>query len=655
MAAPPPTRRLPCERGDQGWAATNFDQMVTKGTAALRNAYLDYFVARGHSVIPRASLVPREDPTTLFTGSGMQPLIPYLLGERNPAGDRLVDSQPCFRAEDIDEVGDTRHTTFFEMLGNWGLGSYFKAEQLPWLFGFLTETLGLDPGRLFVTVFSGSPKWDIPRDDESAGIWTELFAGVGIAAPTRDLETSEMAASIGIGDARIAFYDESNCWWSRAGAPEAMPVGEPGGPDSEVFFLFDQVPHDTAFGAHCHPHCDCGRYIEIGNSVFMQYRRTESGFQELEQRNVDFGGGLERMAMAMLDSPDVFRIDLLWPVVEHLQRLSGYSYDDRNVPLRIIADHTRALVFLAADGVVPSNTAQGYVMRRFARRALRQGHALGIEDELLGPAVGPVVTAYGDAYPELSQRQHDIVDVLSHEEILFRRTLSRGVREFAKIVGTQLTGDAVFMLFDTYGFPPELSIEEAVSTATPVDPAWRQRYDDLMREQRERSKTAAQGLFKGGLADHSEATTELHTATHLLYKALREVLGDHVVQRGSNVTAERLRFDFSHPAKMTQEERDKVERIVNEAIDHDWPMSFRELSTEEAFLEGALGAFGDKYGDTVKVYTAGDPSGEWYSKEICGGPHVEHTGVLGHFRIVKEESSSAGVRRIRAVVEDRAT
>ena len=625
------------------------------GTAALRNAYLDYFVGRGHSVIPGASLVPREDPTTLFTGSGMQPLMPYLLGEAHPAGDRLVDSQPCFRAEDIDEVGDTRHTTFFEMLGNWSLGSYFKVEQLPWLFAFLTETLGLDPERLFVTVFSGSSKWHIPRDEESAEIWTALFAGVGIVAPTRDLGTSQIAASIGIGDARIGFYDESNCWWSRAGTPEAMPVGEPGGPDSEVFFLFDQVVHDPAFGAECHPHCDCGRFIEIGNSVFMQYRRTEAGFEELEQRNVDFGGGLERMAMAMLDSPDAFRIDLLRPLVEHLERLSGTSYDDRNTPLRIVADHVRALVFLAADGVVPSNTAQGYVMRRFARRALRQGHALGIEEELLGPLVEPVVAAYGEAYLELSQRQGGIVDVLRHEETLFRRTLSRGVREFGKIVGSQLTGDAVFMLFDTYGFPPELSIEEAVSAGTAVDPKWRQRYDDLMSEQRERSKTAAQGLFKGGLADQSEATTELHTATHLLYEALREVLGEHVVQRGSNVTAERLRFDFSHPAKMTQEERDEVARIVNEAIDHDWPMSFREMAPQEAFNEGALGAFGDKYGETVKVYTAGDPSSEWFSKEICGGPHVEHTGVLGHFRITKEESSSAGVRRIRAVLEDRAT
>jgi alanyl-tRNA synthetase len=627
--------------------------MAILGTADIRRAFLDQFTARGHAVIPGASLVPHEDPTTLFTGSGMQPLIPYLLGEVHPAGHRLVDSQPCFRAEDIDEVGDTRHTTFFEMLGNWSLGSYFKAEQLPWFFAFLTETLGLDPAHLFVTVFSGSPRWAIAPDDESVAIWTDLFAGAGLAAPTRELGTSVAAASIGIGDARIILYDESNCWWSRAGTPDAMPIGEPGGPDSEVFYLFDQVAHDPAFGRECHPHCDCGRYIELGNSVFMQYRRTGAGFEELAQRNVDFGGGLERLAMATLDSPDVFHIDLLWPLVDHLEKRSGTSYDEEQAPLRIVADHVRALTFLAADGVVPSNTAQGYVMRRFARRAMRQGYALGISGDLLAPLVAPVVAAYRDAYPELSDREGEIVEVLSREEGVFRRTLSRGVREFAKIAGSTLTGEAVFTLFDTYGFPPELSLEEAVSTGTPVDPAWRQRYEDLMNEQRRRSKTAAKGLFKGGLADQSEATTKLHTATHLLYKALRLVLGDHVVQRGSNVTAERLRFDFSHPAKMTPEERDQVERIVNEAIDHDWPVSFREIPTGEAFAEGALGAFGDKYGETVKVYTAGDPLGEWYSKEICGGPHVEHTGALGRFRITKEESSRAGVRRIRAVVEDR--
>jgi alanyl-tRNA synthetase len=429
-------------------------------------------------------------------------------------------------------------------------------------------------------------------------------------------------------------------------------VGEPGGPDSEVFFLFDQVPHDTAFGAHCHPHCDCGRYIEIGNSVFMQYRRTIEGFEELPQRNVDFGGGLERLAMARLDSPDVFRIDVLWPLVERICALAGVVYEDQHTPLRIIADHARAVVFLAANGVVPTNTAQGYVMRRFARRALRQGHILGITDDVLGPLVAPVVDAYAEAYPELGERAEEITDVVQREESLFRRTLSRGVREFPKVAGSRLSGDAVFTLFDTYGFPPELSLEEAVAAGMPVEDAWRPRYDELMESQRERSRTSAQGLFKGGLADQSAATTELHTATHLLYQALRQVLGDHVVQRGSNVTAERLRFDFSHPTKMAPAELEQVEQVVNEAIARDWPMGFREMPPAQAFAGGALGAFGDKYGETVKVYTAGDPAGEWYSKEICGGPHVESTGVLGRFRILKEESSSAGVRRIRAVVED---
>ncbi len=628
--------------------------MTLRGTAEIRRAYLDHFTARGHAVVPPASLVPREDPTTLFTGSGMQPLIPYLLGIPHPAGDRLTDSQPCFRAEDIDEVGDTRHTTFFEMLGNWGLGSYFKAEQLPWFFEFLTATLGLDPRRLFVTVFSGSPRWHVPRDDESAGIWSELFAAAGIEPTGRELGTSERAAATEGEQTRISFYDESNCWWSRSGPPDSMPAGEPGGPDSEVFYLFEGVRHDAAYGRFCHPHCDCGRFIEIGNSVFMQYLRTDDGFEDLPQRNVDFGGGLERMTMACLDSPDVFRIDLLWPLVQAVAERAGVAYEEHQSALRIMADHARALVFLAADGVVPKNTAQGYVMRRFARRALRQGHTLGLASDVLAPLVAPVVAAYAEAYPELGRREKEITEVLDAEEILFRRTLSRGLREFAKLAGSELTGDAVFTLFDTYGFPPELSLEEAELSGTPVDAGWRPRYDQLMAEQRERSKSEP-GFFKGGLADQTEATTELHTATHLLYKALRLVLGDHVVQRGSNVTAERLRFDFSHPSKMTPEELAEVERIVNEAIQRDWPMGFRELPTPQAFEEGALGAFGDKYGETVKVYTAGDPAGEWYSKEICGGPHVAHTGELGRFRIVKEESSGAGVRRIRAVVEDSAS
>lgn len=617
----------------------------------IRARYFSYFEERGHVVIPRAALIPREDPTTLFTGSGMQPLIPYLLGAVHPAGDRLVDSQTCFRSEDVDEVGDNRHTTFFEMLGNWGLGSYFKAEQLPWLMTFLVDELGLDPHRLHVSVFAGAPAFDIPPDEESVGLWTELFTARGVPVTMADPGTGERAAAEGTNDARITLYDESKCWWSRVGSAAGMPVGEPGGPDSEVFFRFDQVEHDTAYGVHCHVHCDCGRYVEIGNSVFMEYQRTEDGFVPLPQKNVDFGGGLERLAMAVADSHDIFRIDLLWPVVQRVEEMSGVSYEDNPVPLRVISDHMRSIVFCALDGLEPSNTSQGYVMRRFARRAIRQGHLIGIESHLLAPLVDTVVESYRDAYPELVEARDRIAGVLEREETLFRTTLGRGVREFGKIVAGRLTGEAVFTLFDTYGFPPDLSVEEAQRTGVEIEPDWRSGYEKLMTEQRERSRTAAAGMFKGGLADHTEETTRLHTATHLLYKALRTVLGDHVVQRGSNITAERLRFDFSHPQKVTPEELAEVTRIVNEQIGRDWPMGFRELPTDQAFEEGALGAFGDKYGDTVKVYTAGDPDGDWFSKEICGGPHVTHTGELGTFRIVKEESSSAGVRRIKAVLE----
>ncbi|MGH8982246.1 MAG: alanine--tRNA ligase [Acidimicrobiales bacterium] len=622
----------------------------------IRRAYLDFFSARGHTQIARANLVPREDPTTLFTGSGMQPLIPYLLGASHPSGTRLVDSQVCFRAEDIDEVGDSRHTTLFEMLGNWSLGDYFKESQLPWLFEFLTGVVGLDPSRLYASVFSGAARWDIPRDDESETLWKELFSGAGVDPVVVELGSTTQASEKGIGDARIACYDESQCWWSRSGPPDTMPVGEPGGPDSEVFYLFPQIPHDPRFGADCHPHCDCGRFVEIGNSVFMQYRRTEEGFELLPQRNVDFGGGLERIAMAAVDSADAFHVDLLKPIVatiESMRPRGGDAPDDERDrrATRIIADHTRAVVFLAFDGVEPSNNTQGYVMRRFARRALRQGLHLGIQEDLLPRLSDAVVDIYREAYPELGERGIDIRAILEREEALFRRTLARGVRELPRLAGTRLTGDAVFKLFDTFGFPPELSVEEAAATGVPIDPDWDSHFQQLMNEQRERSRSAAAGMFKGGLVDQSEATTKLHTATHLLYKALRIVLGDHVVQRGSNITPERLRFDFSHPSKMTPEEVAKVEEIVNDAISHDWPMQVSEMTPDEAFAKGALGAFGDRYGSSVTVYTAGDPSGEWYSKEICGGPHVPHTGVLGHFRIAKEESSSAGVRRIRAVVE----
>jgi alanyl-tRNA synthetase len=637
----------------------------------IRAAYLKFMAERGHSIIPRANLVPQDDPTTLFTNSGMQPMVPYLLGAKHPLGTRITDSQPCFRADDIDEVGDNRHTTLFEMLGNWSLGDYFKDDQLSWFWEFLTTVVKLDPQRLYVTVFIGDPSNKIPRDEESVEIWKKLFKSVGIEAQTAEIGSEEDGYHRGMqGGERIFYYNAKKNWWSRAGVPANMPAGEPGGPDSEVFYDFG-TKHDPKWGKHCHPNCDCGRFIEIGNSVFMQYlKREDGGFDELPKRNVDFGGGLERIAAASEGSGDAFKIDVLWPIIEKLEALSGKKYAQNPLAMRVIADHLRAATWLATDGVVPSNNTQGYVMRRFIRRAIRRALELDLREDLLEQVVPVITEIYRDDFPELASREETVIQVLVREEKQFRRTLERGLREFEKL-GVEinpeapdgltkahypyLTGEDIFMLFDTYGFPPELSIEEAERKGEEVRPNWKEVFDRLMHEQKERSRTATVGQFKGGLADHSEVTTKYHTATHLGYKALRLVLGDHVVQRGSNITAERLRFDFSHPEKLTPEQIKQVEDIVNENIDKDWPMGFREIPTEQAFEEGALGQFGDKYGDRVKVYTAGDPDGEWFSKEICGGPHVTHTGALGEsgkrYKIIKEESSSAGVRRIKAVLK----
>lgn len=620
----------------------------------IRNKYLEYFESRGHAIIPRANIVPQEDPTTLFTGSGMQPLLPYLLGQQHQQGTRLVDSQTCFRAEDIDEVGDNRHTTFFEMLGNWSLGEYFKAEQIGYFFEFLTDIVGLDPSKLYVTTFIGDEQNGIPKDTEAAELWKKLFVAKGVEAETVEIGSEEDGYARGMKPGeRIFYYDAKKNWWSRAGVPANMPVGEPGGPDSEVFYDFG-TEHNKDFGEHCHPNCDCGKFMEIGNSVFMQYiKRDDGGFDELPQRNVDFGGGLERIAAAAEGSGDMFRISLLWPIIEHLEKLSGKSYDDEPLPMRIIADHLRGAVFLAVDGVVPSNTKQGYVMRRFLRRAIRQGLALGLSDNFLGDITKLIAGLYRDDYPEIAEHEDMIIRTLMQEEKQFRQTLERGLREFEKLTSEskQLDGNAIFVLSDTYGFPHELSLEEAQVRNIELADNWKGEFDSLLAEQKERSRTATAGQFKGGLAEHNETTTKYHTATHLMYRALRNVLGDHVVQRGSNITNERMRFDFSHHAKMTPEEIKAVEEMVNDAIAKDYPVTWEEMNTADAFEVGALGAFGDKYGESVKVYTVGAKDGDWYSKEICGGPHVEHTGEIGKFKIKKEESSSAGVRRIKAVIK----
>lgn len=625
----------------------------------IRAKYHNFFKDRGHQQIPRALLVPQNDPSTLFTGSGMQPLIPYLLGEEHPKGKRLVDSQTCLRAQDIEEVGNSRHTTFFEMLGNWSLGDYFKAEQIPWFWEFLTKEVGLDPKRIFVTCFIGDEQNKIPRDDEAANIWERLFKEAGISNGKADIGSEADGYKRGINEnERIFFYDAAKNWWCRSDI-NSMPVGEPGGGDTEVFYLFPSVQHDTKYGEKCHPNCDCGRYIELGNSVFMEYVKTKNGFEKLPKQNVDYGGGLERIAAASIDSPDVFKISLLWPIIEKLQELSGKTYDSHTTSMRVIADHLRGAVFLAVDGVVPSNKEQGYVMRRLVRRAIRFAFDLGIEQNFMEEVVPVITGLYKDDFPEVAERQQQVIAVLVKEEKAFRQTLRKGLREFEKLAkakrGSSDWGEIIFMLYDTYGFPVELSVEEAFKHGLQLPENWRNQFEAKMQEQRARSRTATAGEFKGGLADHSEIVTKYHTATHLAYKALRMVLGDHVIQRGSNITAERLRFDFSHPEKVTPEQIVEVEKIVNEAIEHDWPMGWKEMNTKEALDSGVLGAFGDKYGETVKVYTAGDPDGEWFSKEICGGPHVKHTGVLGEggkkFKITKEEASSAGVRRIKAVLQ----
>jgi alanyl-tRNA synthetase len=632
-------------------------------TPEIRAAFFKFYSDRQHALIPRALLVPQNDATTLFTGSGMQPLLPYLLGADHPSGKRLVDSQTCFRAEDIDEVGDNRHTTFFEMLGNWSLGEYFKAEQLLWFFEFLTEIVGLDPEKLYVTAFMGDPKNNIPRDEEAASIWADLFAAKNIKALSGVIGAEAHGYKRGMKPGeRIFFYDAKKNWWSRAGVPENMPAGEPGGPDSEVFYRFDDSEHTDdekqSWGEQCHPNCDCGRFMEIGNSVFMQYvKRADGGFEKLQQFNVDFGGGLERIAAAANNDGDIFKISFLWPIIEQLEELSGYEYNQNSAAMRVIADHLRAATFLAVDGVVPSNTQQGYVLRRLVRRAIRQAHTLDLKDDFLEQIVPIITRLYRQDFPEVSEREQTVIDVLVAEETKFRRTLEKGIKEFDKLAGAQLTGELAFKLSDTYGFPAELSLEEAHDRGMAIDENWRHDFDRLLAEQKVRSRTATSGQFKGGLADHSEASTKYHTATHLMYQALRDVLGDHVVQRGSNITPERLRFDFSHDQKVTPDELAQVEAIVNTQIDADLTVTWEEYPTRVAIDEkGALGQFGDRYGDVVKVYRMQQSGSDRpFSFEICGGPHVEHTAQLAEgtkrFKIKKEESSSAGVRRIKAVLE----
>lgn len=619
----------------------------------IRNAYLQFFNDRQHEIIARAPLMLKDDPTTLFTGSGMQPLLPYLLGQEHPKGNRLVDSQTCLRAQDIEDVGDNRHTTFFEMLGNWSMGDYFKEQQIRWFFEFLTDVVGLDPNKIYVTCFIGDEAHGIPRDDEAASIWQQVFAEKGIDNKIVELGSAENGDKLGMQGGRIFFYDDGENWWSRGGGLDKTPIGDPCGPDSEVFYDFGPQNHAEGYGL-AHPASDSGQFMEIGNQVFMQYRRLDDGsFEPLARKNVDFGGGLERIAAAQIDSPDVFRISLLWPIIEKLQSLSGKNYESHTESMRVIADHLRAATFLAVDGTVPANKEQGYVMRRLLRRAIRFAFDLGIEQNFFEEIVPVIADLYHEDYPEVAANRDNVIAVLVKEEKVFRQTLRKGLKQLEKFAANGLTGEELFTLYDTFGFPVELSTEEAYKQEIKLSKDWRQEFDDKMAEQRARSQTAAKGTFKGGLGGQTLQHKKYHTATHLMYAALKQVVGDHVTQHGSNITEERLRFDFNNDGKVTREQLDEVERLVNEWISWDLPVSFQEYPTNQAFEMGAIGAFGDKYGESVKVYKMGDEPRR-VSFEICGGPHVDHTAQLAEggkvFKITKEEASSAGIRRVKAIL-----
>lgn len=623
----------------------------------IRNAYLRYFEERGHVVVPRAPLVLHDDPTTLFTGSGMQPMIPYLLGEPHPKGTRIVDSQTCLRAQDIEDIGDNRHTTFFEMLGNWSMGDYFKEQQIEWMFDFLTNIVQLDPSKLYITCFIGAPEYGIPKDTEAAEVWKRLFDAKNLSSDEAEIGSEAAGYARGIKEGeRIFYYDGTQNWWSRNGAPESTPVGDPCGPDSEMFYDFG-IPHDPEYGEQCHPNCDCGRFMEIGNNVFMAYRKVAEGqFEPLEKPNIDHGSGLERIAAAKLGDPDVFKISLMWPIIEKLQALSGKTYEDHTEAMRVIADHLRAATFLAVDGCVPNNKEQGYVMRRLVRRAVRFAFELGIEQNFMEELVPVIADLYHDDFPEVAEKRDEVIAILVKEEKAFRQTLRKGLKQFDKFAEGGLTGAELFTLYDTFGFPVELSTEEALKQGITLSAQWREEFDAKMAEQRERSQTARKGVFKGGLGGQDLIHKKYHTATHLMYQALRDVLGDHVVQHGSNITEERLRFDFSHPDKVTRDQLDEVERIVNQQIDKDLVVTWEEHPTEYARNElHVLGAFGDRYGETVKCYRMQAAGVDVpFSFEICGGPHVDHTAQLAEdgkrFKITKEESSSAGIRRIKAVL-----
>lgn len=610
----------------------------------IRQKYIQFFVSKSHKEIQPAKLVLDNDPTTLFTSSGMQPLVPYLLGEKHPEGTRLVDSQPSFRSEDIEEIGDNRHTTFFEMLGNWSLGDYFKKEEITWLHEFLFKELGLDPERIHITVFEGNDS--VPKDEESFEIWKNL----------------------GIKNDHLHLYGANKNWWSRSGPPENMPVGEIGGPDTEVFYEYPQIKHNLKFGPDCHPNCDCGRFVEICNAVFIQYKKTGDGeFQMLPQQNVDFGGGLERILAAVNNEPDVFKTDLYTPLIKVIEKYSTKSYSDPESQsnIRIIADHLKAATFLIVSGVIPSNKMQGYVLRRLIRRVAVKMHELrgAVKKEAIPTDAFEAACAYSvlEIYHGLfgidkNNHKNLVVRTIVEEMEKFGKSLEKGLKEVQKL--EHINGKAAFDLYQTFGFPLELTMELIKQKGQSFE---KKDFESEFAKHRDLSRTSSAGKFAGGLAGHSDIEIKYHTATHLLHQALRDVLGDTVFQKGSNITPERLRFDFSFDRKMTPEEVTQVEDLVNSKITEDLKVDRTHMTYDQAKELNAIGLFDEKYDKAnVSIYSIG-PSykidqnskdqrsrGGYYSLEFCGGPHVEHTSLVGGIKIVKEESVSAGMRRIRA-------
>ena len=579
----------------------------------IRNKYLNFFKKHGHAVIPSAPLIPENDPSVLFTTAGMQPLVPYLLGEKHPAGKRLTDYQKCVRTNDIEEVGDNRHLTYFEMLGNWSLGDYFKEEAVSMSFEFLAKELGIPAEKISVTCFAGDE--DAPRDEVTAECWRKA----------------------GIPDERIYFYGKDDNWWI---AGEDGPCG----PDTEMFYDTGKEPCSE----NCQPSCDCGKYVEIWNNVFMEYYKSKDGkYSKLKQQNVDTGMGLERITFLLQGKTTPFDTELFAPVMEKLESLQ--KVDDIK-SRRIIAEHLRSSMMIISDGGRPSNIDRGYILRRLIRRMTRHLNKLQISLDKLGELIELDIDILKEMYPELDKNKDTIKQVILEEKDKFVKTLSHGEKEFEKAIQRlkqenkdTIDGQTIFKLYETYGFPPEITSDLAEEQGFKIDMT---EFDKLFKEHQDKSRMGSEQKFKGGLADQNEQTIKYHTATHLLHKALQIVLGDHAKQKGSNITTERLRFDFSHPEKMTKEQLQQVEDIVNEKIKEDLPVTCEEMTVEEAKKAGATGLFENKYGEKVKVYTIGD-----FSKEICGGPHVKHTGELGKFKILKEESSSAGVRRIKAILE----